>query len=57
VHTFRASRVADDIVLDGGELRWTFSDIEAGAFRWRNEAQRPDGSWRPQQTFRTWRQS
>lgn len=56
VHTFLASRVAEDIVLDGGELRWVFSDIEAGAFRWRNEARLPDGTWRLQQAFQVWRQ-
>lgn len=54
-HTFQASRVGEQIVLDGGDLRWTFSDIAADAFRWRNEAQRPDGTWRLQQTFRVWR--
>jgi hypothetical protein len=56
-HTFLASRLEDEIVLDGGELRWTFSDIEADAFRWRNRAQRPDGTWWLQQTFRVWRQT
>ena len=54
VHTFLAARLGDEIVLDGGDLRWTFSDIEAGAFSWRNEA-RHDGSWRRQQSFRVWR--
>lgn len=56
-HTFLASRVGVQIVLEGGDLRWTFSDIEADAFRWRNEAQRPDGTWRLRQTFRVWRQT
>jgi hypothetical protein len=54
-HTFLASAVGPEIVLDGGDLRWTFSDIEADGFRWRNEAQRPDGSWWLQQEFRVWR--
>jgi hypothetical protein len=55
VHTFLAAAAGDEIVLDGGDLRWIFSDIEADAFRWRNEAQQGDGSWRLQQTFRVWR--
>jgi hypothetical protein len=54
VHTFLATQVEDEIVLDGGDLRWTFSDIAADAFSWRNEA-RHEGSWRLQQTFRVWR--
>jgi hypothetical protein len=56
-HTFLASRIGEEIVLDGGDLRWTFSDIEPDAFRWRNEAQQPDGTWRLRQTFRVWRQT
>src|SRR5262249_14351613 len=56
-HTFLASRIGPEIVLEGGDLRWTFSDIEADAFRWRNEAQRPDGTWWLQQAFRVWRQA
>ena len=54
VHTFLASRAGEQIVLDGGDLRWTFSDIAADSFAWRNEA-REAGSWRLQQTFRVWR--
>jgi hypothetical protein len=57
VHTFLASRVGEEIVLHGGDLRWTFSGIEAKAFRWRNEVKQPDGSWRLQQTFRVWRRT
>jgi hypothetical protein len=57
VHTFLARRVGDDIVLDGGDLRWTFSDVETNAFRWRNQAKQPDGSWRLQQMFRVWRRA
>jgi len=49
--------MGEEIVLDRGDLRWTFSDIEADAFRWRNEAQQPDGMWWLQQTFRVWRQT
>ncbi|GAA2191123.1 hypothetical protein [Micromonospora lupini] len=56
-HTFRAARVGEQIVLDGGDLRWTFSDIGADEFRWRNEARQPDGTWRVQQTFQVWRQT
>ncbi|MGK5682578.1 hypothetical protein [Actinoplanes sp. URMC 104] len=56
VHTFLARRAGPEILLDGGDLRWTFSDIEEGAFRWRNEARLPGGGWRLQQTFRVWRQ-
>ncbi|MFG1917430.1 hypothetical protein [Micromonospora sp. NPDC048898] len=56
-HTFLASPVGEQIVLDGGDLRWTFSDIEADEFRWRNEARQPDGTWRLDQTFRVWRQT
>ncbi|SCF38832.1 hypothetical protein GA0074696_5176 [Micromonospora purpureochromogenes] len=56
-HMFLASRVEGQIVLDGDDLRWTFSDIEVDAFRWSNQAQQPDGTWRLQQTFRVWRQS
>ncbi|MEU7613962.1 hypothetical protein [Micromonospora sp. NPDC049204] len=56
-HTFLASRVGEQIVLDGGDLRWTFSDIESDEFRWRNEARQPDGTWRLDQTFRVWRQA
>jgi hypothetical protein len=55
VHTFLAAREGDRIVLDGGDLRWTFSDIGPDAFRWRNEARQPGGSWRLQQEFRVWR--
>jgi hypothetical protein len=55
VHTFLASAVEQDIVLDGGDLRWTFHEIEADAFRWRNEARLSEGTWRLQQAFRVWR--
>ena len=54
VHTFLASRSGAEIVLDGGNLRWTFSDIEADTFSWRNEA-RDGARWRLQQTFSVWR--
>jgi hypothetical protein len=54
VHTFLASRSGEEIVLDGGDLRWTFSDIEPDAFAWRNEA-REAGAWRLQQAFHVWR--
>jgi len=54
VHTFLASRSGAEIVLDGGDLRWTFSDIAADTFSWRNEA-REGAAWRLQQTFQVWR--
>ena len=54
MHTFLASRSGAEIVLDGGNLRWTFSDIEADTFAWRNEAREGD-DWRLQQTFTVWR--
>jgi len=57
VHTFLARQVGAEIVLDGGDLRWTFSGVGSDAFRWRNEARRPDGSWRVQQAFRVWRRA
>ncbi|MEU4399228.1 hypothetical protein [Micromonospora orduensis] len=56
VHTFLASRVGADIVLDGDDRRWTFFDIEPDAFRWRNEARQPDGAWGLVQSFQVWRQ-
>ena len=54
VHTFLARRSGEEIVLDGGDLRWTFSDMKADTFAWRNEA-RDGASWRLQQTFHVWR--
>ena len=56
-HTFLASVIGEQIVLDGGDLRWTFADIESDAFRWSNQARQPDGQWRLQQSFRVWRRS
>ncbi|GIE34678.1 hypothetical protein Ait01nite_077230 [Actinoplanes italicus] len=60
VHTFLAAPSGDGIVLDGGDLRWTFSDLAPATgspdtFRWRNEARDPGGGWRLQQTFEVWR--
>ena len=54
VHTFLARRSGEEIVLDGGDLRWTFSDIEHDRFAWRNEA-RDGTAWRLQQAFEVWR--
>jgi hypothetical protein len=54
MHTFLARPTDEGIVLDGGDLRWTFSDIERDSFAWRNEARDGDG-WRLQQTFQVWR--
>jgi hypothetical protein len=56
VHTFLGRSIGTGIVLDGGNVRWTLSDIETDTFRWRKQAQQPDGEWRLQQTFRVWRQ-
>lgn len=55
VHSFLAAAVPGGIVLDGGDLRWTFSDLEPSTFHWSNEARAPDGSWHLQQTFDVWR--
>jgi hypothetical protein len=56
VHTFLAVPFDDNgIRLTGGDLRWTFSDIEPTTFRWRNEARNPDGTWRLAQSFTVWR--
>lgn len=54
VHTFLAVPTADGIRLDGGILRWTFSDITPTTFRWCNEIRRLDG-WHLQQSFEVWR--
>lgn len=54
-HTFLAAAVGDGIILDGGDLRWTFSDIATDSLAWRNESQQPGGTWRLQQTFHVWR--
>ncbi len=51
-HTFFAAPAAGQIVLDGGDLRWTFFDVEAAAFRWHNHIQEPGGSWPLQQASR-----
>lgn len=57
VLTFIARPVGDDIVLEGEDeegrsLRWTFSEIDADSFLWRNEAARPGGPFVVTQTFR-----
>jgi hypothetical protein len=57
VHTFLAAADAEGIRLDGGDLRWSFRDITPDAFRWTNEARRPDGTWRLQQEFRVRRRA
>jgi hypothetical protein len=62
VHTFVARQVGDEIALSGGKtdegrpMRWIFSDITEGAFRWRSEVS-PDGgsTWRRTIDMRVWR--
>lgn len=52
---FEARRVGEEIVLHGIDqertMRWTFYDIGADHFLWRNETEQSDGSWRVQQRF------
>ncbi len=53
---FAARRAGDEVVLETLEdeapppMRWIFFDIQADAFRWRNEGL-DNGRWRVQQTF------
>jgi hypothetical protein len=62
VRTFVARPRGDGIVLDGqaGDLavRWSFSDIDATTFRWRNEESSDGGrTWRLVQRFEASRAS
>lgn len=55
VRTFIARRSGDEVVLETPEaevqrLRWSFSDISANTFNWRNEIWE-DSQWRCQQKF------
>ncbi|WP_162914056.1 hypothetical protein [Taklimakanibacter lacteus] len=55
VRTFIARRIGDEVVLETtqGEvprMRWSFADIGAESFAWRNELWTGNG-WRVQQTF------
>ncbi|MBR0641692.1 hypothetical protein [Plastoroseomonas hellenica] len=55
VRSFIAHRAGDQVVLETVEgtsprMRWSFADIAADAFTWRNEAWK-DGAWRLQQAF------
>jgi hypothetical protein len=47
VKTFVGRKVGDEIVLEGKEenprLKWMFSDIRPGSFRWRSEESRDGG--------------
>ena len=55
-HAFIARERDGEIVLEGGDddarLRWTFSEITADTFHWRNEILEPGGDWRLQQEMR-----
>jgi len=57
VGTFIARAEGSDIVLsttreDGTLWRWTFSDLDANAFTWRNERSHDDGAtWTVVQRF------
>ena len=60
VRTFTARKTGTMVVLEttpgtAPAMRWSFSDITAGTFAWKNEVQAPDG-WRVQQTFGARRQ-
>ena len=55
VRTFTARQVGDKVVLETTEgdvprMRWSFADMKADAFTWRNELWTQKG-WRTQQTF------
>lgn len=55
VRTFIARKIDGEIVLETTEgdvprMRWSFADIEANSFTWRNELWTGSG-WRVQQTF------
>jgi hypothetical protein len=55
VRTFIAHKIGDEVVLETTEgdvprMRWSFADVRADSFIWRNELWTGDG-WRVQQTF------
>ena len=55
VRTFVARKIGDQVMLETTEgevprMRWSFSDIQASSFSWRNELWTGSG-WRLQQTF------
>lgn len=55
VRTFSARKVGDQVMLETTEgevprMRWSFADIKANSFSWRNEVWTESG-WRVQQTF------
>lgn len=54
---FIARPAGEEIVLEGVDdegqaLKWTFSEIDADSFFWRNESARPGGPFVVTQTFR-----
>jgi hypothetical protein len=55
VRTFTARRIGDEVVLETTQdesprMRWSFADIKADSFIWRNELS-TGTTWRIQQTF------
>ena len=55
VRTFIARKIGEQIILETTEgetprMRWSFSDIQANSFSWRNELW-TGSAWRTQQTF------
>lgn len=55
VRTFLARKTGDQVMLETSEgdvprMRWSFFDVEANSFSWRNELWTGSG-WRMQQTF------
>lgn len=61
VRSFIARRIGEQVMLETTEgelprMRWSFTDIQANAFSWRNELFTGDG-WRVQQTFAARRMS
>lgn len=61
VRTFIARRIGEQVILETTEgqaprMRWSFSDVQANSFSWRNELW-TEGGWRVQQTFAASRSS
>lgn len=55
VRTFIARKIGAQVMLETTEgeaprMRWSFSDVQANSFSWRNELW-TEGGWRVQQTF------
>jgi hypothetical protein len=56
VLSFTVRKDGDDIVLEtpreaGARLEWSFSNITAGSFTWRNREEVPPRGWSTRQTF------